>query len=101
MAIGDGGPSCSAYHPGLGLGESAVLALAHTHAGAEVIIDDMAGRLCAASLNIPVRGTLGLVLAAKRNGRIEAARPVAERLLQTGMYLSKRVLDEALNLVGE
>ena len=85
----------------LGLGESAVLALAYARAGTEVILDDLAGRRCAAALNIPVRGTMGLVLAAKRNGRINAARPVVERLLQTGMYLSKRVIDEALKLVGE
>ena len=46
----------------LGPGESAVLAWAHTHEGCEAIIDDLAGRRCAAAFNIPVRGTLGLVL---------------------------------------
>lgn len=85
----------------LGPGESAVLALAYARAGTEVIIDDLAGRRCAVALDIPMRGTLGLVLAAKRNGRIEAARPVVAHLLQTGMYLSQKVVDEALKLVGE
>lgn len=41
----------------LGPGESAVLALAHEVSG-EAIIDARAGRRCAASLEIPVRGTL-------------------------------------------
>jgi predicted nucleic acid-binding protein len=85
----------------LGLGESAVLALAYAQAGTEVIIDDLAGRRCAVSLGIPVRGTLGLVLTAKRHGRIEAARPVVEQLIQSGMYLSQQIVDEALMLVGE
>ena len=45
----------------LGAGESAVLALAIEHQ-LEAIIDDLAGRKCAAHLAIPVRGTLGIVL---------------------------------------
>ena len=85
----------------LGPGESAVLALAYERPGTEAVIDDLAGRRCAASLGIPVRGTLGLVLIAKRHGRIEQARPVIQRLLETGMYLSDRVVREALKLVGE
>lgn len=85
----------------LGPGESAVLTLAYERPGTEAIIDDLAGRRCAASLGILVRGTLGLVLAAKRRGRIEKARPVIQRLLETGMYLSDRVVNEALKLVGE
>jgi predicted nucleic acid-binding protein len=43
---------------------------AHTHEDSEAIIDDLAGRRCAAAFNIPVRGTLGLVLTAKQRGRI-------------------------------
>jgi len=37
----------------LGAGESSVLALAVEHPGTEAIIDDSAGRKCAASLKIP------------------------------------------------
>lgn len=85
----------------LGEGESSVLAWAYTHPGAEAILDDLAARRCAAALGIPVRGTLGLVLTAKRRGVIPAARPVLEQLRQTGMYLSDHVLNQALSLVGE
>lgn len=46
----------------LGAGESGTLALATAHPGTEAIIDDQAGRKCAASLDIPVRGTLGILL---------------------------------------
>ncbi len=85
----------------LGEGKSAVLAWEYTHPGTEAIIDDSAGRRCAAALGIPVRGTLGLILTAKRRGRIPQARPVLERLRQAGMYLSDRIMDQALALVGE
>lgn len=86
---------------GLGQGESSVLAWAHAHPGTEAIVDDLAARRCAAALQIPVRGTLGLVLVAKQRGRITAARPVLVQLRQGGMYLSDGVMNQALTLVGE
>lgn len=86
---------------GLGPGEPSVIAWAHAHPGSEAIIDDLAGRRCAAAFNIPVRGTLGLALIAKQRGRIPSARQVLEQLRHGGMYLSDEVMDEALALVGE
>lgn len=85
----------------LGAGESAVLAWAHAHPGTEALIDDLAARRCAAEMGLPVRGTLGIVLAAKQHGMIALARPVVERMRQSGMYLSDRVMNSALSLVGE
>jgi predicted nucleic acid-binding protein len=85
----------------LGAGESSVLALANKYPGTETIIDDLAGRKCAASLNIPVRGTLGIVLVAKNRGLIPKARPVIEDMMRTGLYLSRKVVDKALSLVEE
>lgn len=85
----------------LGPGESSVLAWGHVHPGTEVIVDDLAARRCAAAFGIPVRGALGLVLVARRRGMIPAARPVIEQLRRSGMYLSDRVRDRALSLVGE
>jgi predicted nucleic acid-binding protein len=86
---------------GLDPGESAVLAWAKQHSGTEAILDDLASRRCAQRLGIPVRGTLGLVLVAKQRGHIPAARPVIANLKQAGMYLSDRVINQALALVGE
>lgn len=85
----------------LGAGESSVLALACEHPGTETIIDDLAGRKCAASLHIPVRGTLGIVLVAKKRGLITKARPVIEEMMSAGLYLSRKVVDKALQKVGE
>ena len=82
-------------------GENAVLAWGHTNPGTVIIIDDLAARRCAAAHGIPVRGTLGLILSAKKRGLIPEARPVLENLRQSGMYLSNRILSQALALVGE
>lgn len=85
----------------LGNGESSVLALATSFPGSIAVIDDLAGRRCAEALGLPLRGTVGLVLAAKRTGRIAIARPLLERLRDSGMYLSDATLDRMLRLVGE
>ena len=85
----------------LGAGESAVLSLAKSEPGAWAVVDDGEARRCTRSLSIPVIGTLGLVLLAKRVGRIALARPVVERLRASGMYLSDVVINQALERVGE
>jgi predicted nucleic acid-binding protein len=86
---------------GLGSGESAVLAECLRLPGSYAVIDDLAARKCAAALGIPVIGTLGMVLRARKQDVIPAARPVMEDLLRGGMFLSKPLLDGALALVGE
>ncbi len=86
---------------GLGPGESSVLAIAQANPGMTAILDDLSGRKCAAILNIPVRGTLGIVLAARRRGQIQSARLVMDELITSGLYLSRRVLDEAMERAGE
>lgn len=85
----------------LGPGESAVIELARTVADSTAPIDDLAGRRCAEALGIALRGTVGLVLAAKQAGRLPVARPVLERLRDNGMYLSDAVLQRALRFVAE
>ena len=85
----------------LGPGETAVLALAHADRGARAVIDDRDARRCARSLAIPLIGTLGLVILAKQEGRVAAARPIVEMLRGTGMHLTDLVVNEALARVGE
>jgi predicted nucleic acid-binding protein len=85
----------------LGPGESAVLAWALAHPGTEAIIDDLPARHAAASLGIPVRGTLGLILAAKEDGTVTAARPLIERVRAAGLYRSDDVIARALARIGE
>ncbi len=58
-------------------------------------------RRCAATLGVSSRGTLGIIITAKQRGVILAARPVLEQLCLCGMYLSNRIINQALALVGE
>lgn len=85
---------------GFGPGESQVIAhcLSETQ---RAVLDDAQGRQCARAHGLAVIGTLGIVLSAKRQGMIPAARPVLETLHRSGMYLSDQVLTEALTLIGE
>ena len=85
----------------LGAGESSVIALAQSLPGSMAIIDDLAGRRCAEAFGLPLRGTVGLVLAAKQAGHVESARIVLERLRDNGMYLSNAVLNRSLRWVDE
>jgi predicted nucleic acid-binding protein len=85
----------------LGAGESAVLSWAQAHAGFEAILDDRAARTCALINNILVRGTLGVVFAAKRRMLIPKAKPLCEDLVQAGMRISVDYLQKALSLIGE
>jgi predicted nucleic acid-binding protein len=78
-----------------------VLAWALGHSGSTAILDDLPARRCAEAHAILCIGTLGLVLRAKRLGRIPAARPAVTALRLAGLYLSDGVTTRALALVGE
>jgi predicted nucleic acid-binding protein len=84
----------------LGAGESQVLAHALT-SGYEAVLDDLQGRRCARALGVLTTGSLGVILRAKRQGIIPAARPLVENLLLKGMYLSRELAEMALREVGE
>jgi predicted nucleic acid-binding protein len=85
----------------LGKGESAVLAWALAHPGARAVIDDLHGRRCAEAFGISLRGTVGLVLRARRACIIASARDAFEKLRAGGMYLSDRIVLDVLREVGE
>ena len=92
-------PSIQAWD--LGAGESAVLAYGAKRPSMTLVVDDLAARRCAASLNLPVRGTLGLVLKAKQTSHLPSARAALRQLQNAGMYLSPSVAAVALEQVGE
>jgi predicted nucleic acid-binding protein len=111
IAAGQIGPHKSvatvALHPivaawDLGSGESDVLSWAALSAGAIAILDDRAARRCAAALSIPTRGTLHVVLEAKkRAGLVSIVGPLIHRLRASGLFLSDAVVRDALRIAGE
>jgi predicted nucleic acid-binding protein len=93
----------------LGAGETSVLALALAEIQTamtdddevEVVLDDGKARRCAESLGLRVQGTLAFLLIGKATGRIEAVRPLLERLRASGMHVSDEVMNRVLAQAGE
>ena len=84
----------------LGAGESQVLA--HCLAGGHLaVLDDGEARAAAKVHSVPLVGTLGVILRARQAGLISAARPLVERLLDSGSYLAADLVRQALAKVGE
>jgi len=90
----------SIEHWDLGPGESQVIA--HCVDGSRwAVLDDRAARRCAAAHNVPVIGTLGIVLRSKQKGLIGNVRPLVSELVAAGMFLDDEFLDRVLVSVGE
>ena len=85
----------------LGNGEMAVLNWVHAHREFEAVLDDRAARTCAQVFGLKVRGTLGVILAAKERGLIVSAKPVCKQLVSAGFWIRGEILESALRLVGE
>jgi predicted nucleic acid-binding protein len=92
-------PEVSAWD--LGQGETAVLSWVHQHPGYEALLDDRAARNCAAALGIPVRGTLGILLLAKKDGLIEQVAPVMQAVIAAGLQVHPNLHTDVLRLAGE
>jgi predicted nucleic acid-binding protein len=82
-------------------GETAVLALALESPDAVVILDDALARQVAEALHIPFRGTLGLLLDAKRAGLVSTILPLLDQLQALRFRLSVRTREAILALAGE
>lgn len=87
--------------PDLGAGEREVLALAVEISDPMVILDDALARRFARRFELPLTGTLGLLLKAKEVGRIGLINPLFERLDNLGFRLDERTRTSVLKIAGE
>lgn len=85
----------------LGSGESGVLALAIERRADRVILDERAARGLAQSLGIPMIGTLGILLAAKRKGLIPAIREPIDTLRDSGFRVATDLYETTLRQANE
>ena len=85
----------------LGLGETEVLAWAYENPGYEVILDDRAARNCALSLKLPLRGTISVLLLAKRAGHLKEVTPILLQLVQAGFRIDSTIISGAKRLAKE
>lgn len=86
---------------GLGMGEREVLALALELDAPLVILDDSLARRFAQRLNLPLTGTLGLLLKAKQSGRIDRVGPYLDRLEALRFRLDTSTRTSVLDLANE
>jgi uncharacterized protein len=86
--------------PVAGRGEAEAIALARERSVA-VVLDDRQARGVARRLGVPLLGTVGVLLRAKRAALVPAVAPLLEALDAAGFRLGPAVRVEALRLAGE
>lgn len=84
-----------------GRGEAEVIAVALELESALVLIDGKAARTYARARGLQVRGTLGVLLHAKRRGLIERATPLLDDLRRSGFWLDDATYRKARELASE
>jgi predicted nucleic acid-binding protein len=72
--------------PNLGAGEAATIALAMAYQARAVVLDDRLGRRVAFERQLPVVGTLGVLLRAKQASLINAVAPIIGAMVAQGRY---------------
>ncbi len=83
-----------------GDGETAAIILARS-LGVRVLLDDGPARAAARELGVEVIGTGGVLIRAKRLGRLAAVKPLLLELQRNGYHLSPAVVREILARCGE
>lgn len=72
----------------LGAGESEVSNLALTLTNCRAVIDDRAARACARTLGVPILGTGGVIVLAKRRGLVPSVAEALQKLRDSGLWLA-------------
>lgn len=85
----------------LDLGEASVIQLALNQNIQTVCIDESAGRRIARLSGLKVTGSLGILIKAKREGYPIRIAEAIVRMHQHGIWLSERVVTDALSQAGE
>lgn len=85
----------------LGSGESDVITLALQKDSYGVVLDDLQARKCAKILNLPLIGSLGLIVKAKREGLLNTIKPAFDQLIASGLYLDPVLIHRILVEMGE
>lgn len=85
----------------LGKGETDVLSYALAYPPIRAVIDDMDARRCAQSLGIPLFGTGGVLLLAKRRGLLISVTEGLNKLRDAGLWLSEDLVKLIKTQAGE
>jgi len=83
------------------LGEASAIALASEIAYDFIILDDAEARKFAEKKGMAVKGTIGLLLIAKKTGFIPLLKPYFDQIQRTNFRVSQTILDLVLRDAGE
>ena len=84
----------------MGPGEAEAVALA-SERRLPIILDDRQARAVARKLDLQIMGTVAVLVRAKKQGLIQAIRPLLDTLAEHEFRLSEALRQEALRLAGE
>ncbi len=82
-------------------GEVEVMILAKERHADIVIIDDANAKKHAKYLKLPVTGTLGVLIKAKRQGYISELKPIIQEMIDKNIYISEKLMRLCLEQVNE
>lgn len=82
-------------------GEAAAICLAVDQKAQWILSDDRPARLAAEALGLQVKGTVGILAMAKREGLIPAVAPLLRLLQDSGVWLAKELVARALQDLDE
>ena len=85
----------------LDAGERAAIAFAVSKPGAWILLDEKQARAVAKQLGLVVRGTLGVLVEAKRRGLVGQLEPLIEQMVHNGCWFDRTLIDGVLASVGE
>ena len=85
----------------LGLGERGVIACAHARPECVAGLDDRQARLLAEQLGLPVVGTIGILLKAKKVGLIQSVQELLDALRVHGFRISDDIYRQGVKLSNE
>ena len=66
-----------------------------------VIIDDANAKKHAKYLKLPVTGTFGVLIKAKRQGHISELKPIIQQMIDKNIYISEKLMKLCLEQVNE
>lgn len=94
-------PRRALAHVGLDRGEAEVLALSEERDARLVVIDERRARRIARRMGFNLTGTMGVLLLAKEEKRLDSVSDAIASLEAAGLHLSRRLVARVLELAGE
>lgn len=86
----------------LDLGEAAVIAVARSLGIQGAILDERKRRRIASKVyRLKVKGSAGLLVAAKRRGLVKDVKPLLEGMIAGGYYIGSAIVEACLEAAGE